>query len=192
MANKKVRIKKIRPSAELPVKNNGNWYDCDTSAIWVVRREVLETTFNADVFKLAQRCDNSDNSMRDYNVDGSKLAQRCGNSIGIRYKKGDVLILGLGFAADLGEGWEGHLIPRSSTFTKKGLKLTNGVGLIDSSYNGDDDEWKAVLEATRGGSIKIHDRLIQMTIQKSNREIDFEEVDELGNPNRGGYGSTGQ
>ena len=31
-----------------------------------------------------------------------------------------------------------------------------------------------------------------MTIQKSNKEIDFEEVDELGNSNRGGYGSTGQ
>ena len=171
MANKKVRIKKIRPSAKLPVKNNGNWYDCDTSAIWVVRREVLENTFNANVFELAQRCN---------------------NSMVVRYKKGDVLILGLGFAADLGEGWEGHLIPRSSTFTKKGLKLTNSVGLIDSSYNGDDDEWRAVFEATRGGSIKIHDRLLQMTIQKSNKEIDFEEVDELGNSNRGGYGSTGQ
>ena len=171
MANKKVRIKKIRPSAKLPVAKNGNWYDCDTSAIWVVRREVLESTFNANVFEFAQRCT---------------------DSMVVRYKKGDVIILGLGFAADLGEGWEGHIIPRSSTFTKKGLILTNSVGLIDSSYNGDEDEWKAVLYATRSGSIKIHDRLIQMTIQKSNPNIDFEEVDELGNQNRGGYGSTGQ
>lgn len=171
MANKKVRIKKVRPSAKLPVKNNGNWYDCDTSAIWIVRRGILENTFNANVFEFAQRCN---------------------TSMVVRYKKGDVLILGLGFAADLGDGWEGHLIPRSSTFTKKGLILTNSVGLIDSTYNGDGDEWKAVFYATRGGSIKIHDRLTQITIQKSNREIDFEEVDELGNPDRGGYGSTGQ
>ena len=171
MANKKVRIRNVRPDAKLPVSMKGNWYDCDTSAIWVVRREELENIYNANVFGLAQKCD---------------------NSMPVRYKRGDVLILGLGFATDLGAGWEGHLLPRSSTFTKKGLILTNSVGLIDSSYNGDDDEWKAVFYATRPGRIKIHDRLTQMTIQKSNRDIDFEEVESLENPNRGGFGSTGQ
>lgn len=171
MANKKVIIRKIRPSAQLPVKNNGNWYDCITSAIWVVRRELLANTFNTNVFDSAQRCD---------------------NSMIVKYKRGDVLICSLGFAMELGKGYEAHILPRSSTFAKKGLILTNSVGLIDSSYCGDEDEWVAVFYATRPGSIKVHDRLVQMTIQKSNPNVDFEEVDSLNNPNRGGYGSTGQ
>lgn len=171
MANKKVKIKTIRPSAQLPVKNNGNWYDCDTSAIWVVRSELLSNTFNTNVFE---------------------LAYRCADSMPVKYKRGDVIICDLGFALELGKGYEAHVIPRSSTFTKKGLILTNSIGLIDSNYCGDTDEWKAVFYATRPGSIKVHDRLVQMTIQKSNPNIDFEEVESLDNPNRGGYGSTGQ
>lgn len=171
MANKKVRIRKIIPSAKLPVKNNGNWYDCVTSEIMVVRRELLANTFNTNVFDVAQKCT---------------------DSMIVKYKRGDVLICSLGFAMELGKGYEAHVIPRSSTFAKKGLILTNSVGLIDSSYCGDTDEWVAVFYATRPGSIKVHDRLVQMTIQKSNPNVDFEEVDSLNNPNRGGYGSTGQ
>lgn len=171
MANKKVRIRKIRPSAQLPVKNNGNWYDCATSKIWVVSRDSLANTFNANIFE---------------------LAQKCADSMIAKYKRGDVIICSLGFALELGKGYEAHVISRSSTFAKKGLILTNSIGLIDSNYCGDEDEWIAVFYATRPGSIKVHDRLVQMTIQKSNPNIDFEEVESLDNPNRGGYGSTGQ
>ena len=171
MANKKVRIRKMRPNAQLPVKNNGNWYDCITSEIRVVRRELLANTFNTNVFD---------------------VAQKCADSMPVKYKRGDVLICTLGFALELGKGYEAHVIPRSSTFAKKGLMLTNSIGLIDSNYCGDTDEWIAVFYATRPGSIKVNDRLVQMTIQKSNPNIDFEEVDTLDNPNRGGYGSTGQ
>lgn len=171
MANKKVKIKKIRHSAKLPVKNNGNWYDCFVNKISLVSGGKLQMTFNDSVFD---------------NVDELSAVTP------IKYKRGDVLICSLGFAMELGKGYEAHIIPRSSTFAKKGLILTNSVGLIDSSYCGDEDEWVAVFYATRPGSIKVHDRLVQMTIQKSNPNVDFEEVDSLNNPNRGGYGSTGQ
>ena len=120
------------------------------------------------------------------------LAQPEVTTVPIKYKKGDVLICGLGFAMELGKGYEAHIIPRSSTFAKKGLQLTNSVGLIDSSYCGDRDEWMAVFYATRPGSIKVGDRLVQMTIQKTNPPVEFEEVETLGNEDRGGYGSTGQ
>lgn len=171
MANKKVKIKTIRPSAQLPVKNNGNWYDCFVNKISLVRGDKLQKSFNENVF--------------DNVAELSVITP-------IKYKRGDVLICSLGFAMELGKGYEAHIIPRSSTFAKKGLILTNSVGLIDSSYCGDEDEWVAVFYATRPGSIKVHDRLVQMTIQKSNPNVDFEEVDSLNNPNRGGYGSTGQ
>ena len=120
------------------------------------------------------------------------LAQPEVTTVPIKYKKGDVLICGLGFAMELGKGYEAHIIPRSSTFAKKGLQLTNSVGLIDSSYCGDRDEWMAVFYATRPGSIKVGDRLVQMTIQKTNPPVEFEDGETLGNEDRGGYGSTGQ
>ena len=46
MANKKVKIRKIRPSAQLPVKNNGNWYDCFVNKISLVRGDKLQKSFN--------------------------------------------------------------------------------------------------------------------------------------------------
>ena len=171
MANKKVRLKKIRPNAKVPVKKEGNWYDCYVNKISKVSNHTLEiTTYNANVF------DHIENTSYET----------------MQYRKGDVLICSLGFAMELGKGYEAHIIARSSTFAKKGLILTNSIGLIDSSYCGDKDEWIAVFYATRPGSIKVHDRLVQMTIQKSNPNVDFEEVETLGNENRGGYGSTGQ
>lgn len=171
MANKKVKIRKMRPSAKVPQKINGNWYDCYVSRISIVRDTRLQQIYNANVFDLAQ----------------PEVT-----TVPIKYKKGDVLICGLGFAMELGKGYEAHIIPRSSTFAKKGLQLTNSVGLIDSSYCGDRDEWMAVFYATRPGSIKVGDRLVQMTIQKTNPPVEFEEVETLGNEDRGGYGSTGQ
>lgn len=47
----------------------------------------------------------------------------------------------LGFALELPKGWEGHLAPRSSTFKTWGIIQTNGVGVVDDTYIGDNDEW---------------------------------------------------
>lgn len=109
----------------------------------------------------------------------------------VKYRKGDTVIIHLGFAADVGKGYEGHILPRSGTFKKYGLILTNGMGIVDDSYNGDNDEWKAWMFATRGGGFKIGDRLIQISLEKS-LPIDIDVISELGNPDRGGYGSTGE
>ena len=171
MAKKKVQIRKIRPSSKLPVKKNGNWYDCYVNKIQLVKGDKLQKSFNTNIFE---------------------CVDELGGNVPIKYKQGDVLICSLGFATNLGKGYEAHLLPRSSTFAKKGLILTNSMGLIDSEYCGDNDEWIAVFYATRPGSIRVHDRLAQMTIQKSNPDVELEEVEELNNENRGGFGSTGQ
>lgn len=110
----------------------------------------------------------------------------------IRYVAGDILFLGLGVAMELPEGYEAVVAPRSSTFKNTGLILTNSIGVIDESYCGDTDEWKAVVYCTRDGMIKRHDRLFQFRIQKSQPELKFTEVKQLGNKDRGGYGSTGR
>ena len=109
----------------------------------------------------------------------------------IRFASGDIVVVHLGFAMDIGKGYEGYILPRSSTFKNTGLLLTNSMGLVDDSYNGDNDEWLAMFYATRYGAFKIGDRLVQISIKKST-PVDMEDVDQLGNPSRGGYGTTGK
>ena len=106
----------------------------------------------------------------------------------------------LGFALELPKGWEGHLAPRSSTFKTWGIIQTNSVGVVDDTYIGDDDEWSMpvyCLEAKNysdgafGTWIRKGDKIGQFRIMEVMPDIEFEEVEELNNPNRGGFGTTG-
>lgn len=106
----------------------------------------------------------------------------------------------LGFALELPEGYEAHLLPRSSTFKTWGVVMTNSMGIIDNSYCGDNDEWSMELYCCNendydgillGTHIHKGDKLGQFRIMESMPEIIFKEVDKLGNKDRGGYGTTG-
>lgn len=108
----------------------------------------------------------------------------------IKYKKGDILQLGLGIATELPEGYEAIVNPRSSTFKNYGFLLTNSQGVIDCTYRG---QWMAMVYCTRDGEISYNDRFLQFRIQKQQPLINIEFVDELSQTKRGegGYGSTG-
>lgn len=108
------------------------------------------------------------------------------------YKNGDYLLVKLGFALELRRGYEAHIKPRSSTFKNFGLIQVNGVGTIDETYNGDDDEWFIPFLAMRDGVIERWDRVGQFRLFEVMDNVIFEEVGKLGNKNRGGYGSTGK
>ena len=108
------------------------------------------------------------------------------------YNKGDIIKFGLGVAMELPEGYEAEIRPRSSTFKKYGLIQTNSVGTIDNSYKGDNDEWMVEFIAMRDGTINRFDRVCQFRIWENQPSFEFEEVDRLGNEDRGGYGSTGR
>lgn len=110
----------------------------------------------------------------------------------IKYKQGDVFRISLGVSMRLPFGYEAHIRPRSSTFSKYGVLLTNSVGVIDNAYCGDNDIWKAEFVALRDGEIAKYDRLVQFRIFENQPRITFLEVDYLGKNNRGGYGSTGR
>lgn len=56
--------------------------------------------------------------------------------------KGKMVLIDLGIAMKLPEGYEAHVLPRSSTFKKWGIIMTNSQGVIDNSYCGDNDYWK--------------------------------------------------
>ena len=105
--------------------------------------------------------------------------------------KGEKVLLRLGVAMKLPDGYEAILAPRSSTFRKYGIIQTNGIGVIDSTYCGDHDEWMMPVVATRETIIHKNDRICQFRIQKKQPTIKFVKVDKLGGNDRGGFGSTG-
>ncbi len=90
---------------------------------------------------------------------------------------------------------EGHftlLVPRSSLH-KLGLIPVNGVGIVDADYCGDEDEYKAALYNFSESDVTITkgERIMQGVFTPLTR-AQFIEVNEMGEPSRGGFGSTGQ
>ncbi len=112
---------------------------------------------------------------------------------------------GMGIALEIPEGFVGLIFPRSSV-RKTGLDLSNAVGVVDSGYRGElqatfnkvfggdrfYDETK-LTEITSHDFYKVGDRIAQIMIIPY-PPIEFVEVDELSNTERGegGFGSTGK
>lgn len=92
---------------------------------------------------------------------------------------------------EIPEGYEAHVVPRSSTFKNWGIIQTNSIGIIDNSYCGDTDIWKYPVYATRDTEIRLNDRICQFRLVKNQDPVEFETVEHLGNKSRGGFGSTG-
>jgi dUTP pyrophosphatase len=105
--------------------------------------------------------------------------------------KGDFVLINLGVSMELPEGYEAHIVPRSSTFKEYGVIMTNSVGIIDNAYNGDDDIWRFPVYATRDVTIPFNKRICQFRLFKNQEPIEFVKVKTLDNENRGGIGSTG-
>lgn len=110
----------------------------------------------------------------------------------------------LGVAMQLPKGFEAPVLMRSGTYKNYKVVLANGEGLIDNSYNGDGDQWFAHIIPFEDGFIAEGDRICQFRIQLSQKAtkwqklkwllssgIKLEYVESLGNPDRGGQGSTG-
>lgn len=109
-----------------------------------------------------------------------------------KLKAGDFALINLGISMKLPEGYEAHVVPRSSTFKNWGIIQTNSMGIIDNDYSGNDDVWMMPVYATRDTVININDRVCQFRIMKNQPHIDFNEAEELDDHCRGGFGSTGK
>ena len=109
----------------------------------------------------------------------------------VRLKAGEYRMIPLGVAIELPQGYEALVAPRSSTFKKYGVILANSIGIIDESYKGDNDEWNFLAYALRDTVIHKNERICQFRIIQHQPLIHLEEVASLGNPDRGGIGSTG-
>ena len=105
---------------------------------------------------------------------------------------GEFRIISLGVSMQLPEGYEAHIVPRSSTFRKWGILQANSMGVIDESYCGDDDVWGFPALAMRDTTIARGDRICQFRIMENQPALVFTRVERLTGPDRGGFGSTGK
>jgi len=106
------------------------------------------------------------------------------------------VVYGIGLAVEIPAGYVGLIFPRSSN-AKTDLYLTNHVGVIDSGYRGElmfkfriSDSAKNFQEARL---YEVGDRVGQLIIIPY-PSIEFEEVEELSDSERGagGFGSSGK
>lgn len=104
---------------------------------------------------------------------------------------GDTALISLGVSMKLPEGYEAHVVPRSSTFKNWGVLQTNSMGVIDNSYSGTNDIWRFPALAMRDTVINRNDRICQFRIVRRQPDIEFEQVNVLDDTDRGGFGSTG-
>lgn len=110
----------------------------------------------------------------------------------ITMKAGEYKLIPLGVAMELPKGYEAIIAPRSSTFKHWGILLANSIGVVDESYKGENDEWHFPAVALRDTTIEKNERICQFRIIKHQPHIAFKVVKHLGNPDRGGIGSTGR
>src|SRR3989338_4949776 len=84
------------------------------------------------------------------------------------------------------------LVARSSTH-KKGIWMANGIGIGDSDFSGDGDEYSAVYYNFTDKSVLIEkgERIAQGLIVKR-EQVQWQEVDHMQNKTRGGWGTTGK
>ena len=172
----KILIRRINENIELPsVITKGEW--CDLRAADTIR------------FKAPQ-----DGILKTRIINGQEEKYR-----NVTF---DMQLMPLGVAMKLPSGFEAIIAPRSSMPKGFGVILANSIGVIDSTYQGNDDQWKAQLLALRDTTIKEGERICQFRIQLSQKAtikqklkwlltsgIELVEVDELPSKyNRGGFG----
>lgn len=110
----------------------------------------------------------------------------------VEMRSGDFRLISLGVSMKLPEGYEAHVVPRSSTYRHWGIIQANHMGVIDNSYCGDNDIWMFPAIAIRDTTIYKNDRICQFRIVKKQPEFEFEEVEYLEDEDRGGFGTSGR
>ena len=103
------------------------------------------------------------------------------------------VVYGTGLAVEIPAGYVGLIFPRSSN-SKTDLYLTNHVGVVDSGYRGEIMfKFRPVNGLLNAKVFQVGDRVGQLIILPY-PSIEFDEVDELTNSERGdgGFGSTGK
>lgn len=97
----------------------------------------------------------------------------------------------LGISVSLPEGFEAFVIARASTYEKWGVIMAPSPMVYKHSYSGDQDFWYFPAIALRETYIPAGSRICQFRIFPCAETMELIKVDSTGNPDRGGWGSTG-
>lgn len=173
----KIRVKTLADSCMPEVFEKGEWIDLRSA-------ETVNLT-----------CPQAD-TLKTHKVGEQRISHR---DVNCSYH-----LLPLGVAMKLPKGFEAIVAPRSSTYKKFGVIQANSIGVIDSSYCGNEDQWMMPVIALKDTTINKGDRVCQFRIQLSQKAniwqklkwllskgIKLVEVDTLDNSSRGGFGTTG-
>lgn len=85
------------------------------------------------------------------------------------------------------------ILAARSSLHKTGLIPANGIGIMDTDFCGDNDEYKLIVFNTKSSDVKIEKgQRVAQIILFNKLPCEFTEVDSLDSPDRGGIGSTGR
>lgn len=110
----------------------------------------------------------------------------------VELEAGEYKAISLGVSIKLPEGYEALVAPRGSSFKNYGVLQVNPPGVVDELFCGNKDIWHWLVYATRNANIPAGTRVAQFRIIETQGELNIEEVESLGDINRGGFGSTGK
>jgi dUTP pyrophosphatase len=103
-----------------------------------------------------------------------------------------IVLVRTGLVIEVPTGYFLAIFARSSTPLKRGLMVANGVGVIDPDYSGPNDEVMIQVMNVTETEVRIQrgDRLAQGIVLPAPR-VTWEEVSEIREVTRGGFGATG-
>lgn len=132
-------------------------------------------------------------SVPEYATSGSAAVDlRANVSESITIKAGERALIPTGLSMSIPEGMVGIIAARSGLACKKGIALSNGIGVIDSDYRG---EIGVSLHNTSSADFTVEcgERIAQMMFIPFEKAI-FTVCEELDSTERGegGFGSTGK
>lgn len=128
----------------------------------------------------------------------------------VKLKKFENKLIPLGVSIKLPKYYQANVVPRSSTYIKFKIIQGNHYGVVDgpddesSGYSGNDDIWFFSAIALKDTEIPKGARICQFEIRLTmkapwyvklkwifDNKLKLIEVNDLGDNNRGGFGSTG-
>lgn len=103
-----------------------------------------------------------------------------------------IALVGTGLVIEIPTGHFLGIFARSSTPLKRGLMVANGVGVLDPDYSGPTDELMIQVFNVTDTDVHVRrgDRLAQGIVLPAPR-VTWQEVSEIRDVARGGFGKTG-
>lgn len=107
-------------------------------------------------------------------------------------KRNTIVLIPANVIVETPPGYMLVIASRSSTPRKKGLTQPHGIGIIDQDYCGPTDEIKIQMYnfSEQDVTVERGEKIAQAVFVHVSK-FDFEEVDQIKDASRGGFGSTG-